>query len=135
MSETKNMNQTPVSPEWKLLEELERTRTKLAARNYDRAGLAVDEVIGSLISYFKRLSMPKSTDPPTTRFYVVDFRYDDKDVHRDDEKVFTVSTDPNTPGWQTDGGYDGYGLTKSQAQFLVDAANEKIERENNHGFW
>jgi hypothetical protein len=71
----------------------------------------------------------------TTKFYVVDFRYDDKDVHRDDEKVFTVSTDPNKPGWETDGGYDGYGLTKAQAQFLVDAANEKIERENNHGFW
>jgi hypothetical protein len=65
-----------------------------------------------------------------TKFYVVDFRYDEKDVHEDHEKVFTVSNDPNEPGWDTDGGYDGYGLTKAQAQFLVDAANEKIAREN-----
>lgn len=44
-------------------------------------------------------------------------------------EVWTLSRDPNVCGWNTDGGYDGYGLTKSDAQFLCDAANEKEARE------
>lgn len=43
---------TQTTPETKLLEGLEAARKKLAARNYDRAGLAVDEVIGCLIDYY-----------------------------------------------------------------------------------
>lgn len=45
------------------------------------------------------------------------------------EKVWTVSRDPEKPGWETDGGFSGYGLTKADAQFLADAANEKEARQ------
>ena len=46
-----------------------------------------------------------------------------------DNAVWTVSLDPEHPGWTTDSGCSGYGLTKNLAQFLCDAANEKEERE------
>lgn len=39
-------------------------------------------------------------------------------------KVWTLSEDPDECGWNTDGGFNGYGLTKAKAQFLCDAANE-----------
>jgi hypothetical protein len=41
----------------------------------------------------------------------------------EDERIFTVSLDPNEEGWCTDSGFDGYGLTKALAQELADAAN------------
>jgi hypothetical protein len=44
--------------------------------------------------------------------------------------VWTVSKYPNREGWCTDSGYPGYGLSKSDAEFLAQAANEKIERDN-----
>jgi len=40
-------------------------------------------------------------------------------------EVWTVTKTEGVPGWVTDGGYPGYGLTKAEAQFLADAANEK----------
>jgi hypothetical protein len=46
---------------------------------------------------------------------------------RRDKKVWTVSRDPLETGWETDGGCDGYGLTKADAEFLAAAANEKVE--------
>ena len=45
-----------------------------------------------------------------------------------DEEVWTVSKVPNKTGWDTDSGYEGYGLKKADAEFLAAAANEKIER-------
>lgn len=53
----------------------------------------------------------------------------DPDDQADGLKIWTVSEDPERAGWNTDSGYPGYGLTKAQAQFLVDAANEKIARD------
>lgn len=38
-------------------------------------------------------------------------------------RVWTLTLDKNIPGWDTNGGYHGYGLTHSQAQELADAAN------------
>lgn len=46
-----------------------------------------------------------------------------------DEAIWTVSTDPSTPGWETDMGHSGYGLLKADAEFLAQAANEKIARD------
>ena len=43
------------------------------------------------------------------------------------ERVWTVSRDPDETGWETDCGYNGYGLTKADAEELANAANE-IER-------
>jgi hypothetical protein len=43
--------------------------------------------------------------------------------------IWTVSLDPVKPGWTTDLGYRGYGLTKKLAQELADAANEKAVRK------
>ena len=45
----------------------------------------------------------------------------------DDDEIWTVSKDPNKTGWNTDSGYEGYGLKKADAEFLAAAANEKIE--------
>lgn len=39
------------------------------------------------------------------------------------ERVWTVSRDPEKPGWNTDGGYEGYGLTRKEAEYLCNAAN------------
>jgi hypothetical protein len=44
------------------------------------------------------------------------------------KRNWTVSRDPNEAGWTTDDGVDGYGLSKKDAQFLADAANEKETR-------
>jgi hypothetical protein len=42
-----------------------------------------------------------------------------------EERVWTVSRDPDRPGWETDGGYPGYGLTRAEAEELVAAANAR----------
>ena len=54
----------------------------------------------------------------------------DEGAERDREKVWTVSTDPKEPGWNTDSGYPGYGLTRDIAEFLAKAANEAKERKS-----
>ncbi len=47
----------------------------------------------------------------------------------DNERWWTITQYPGQPGWNTDSGFPGYGLTKAAAQFLRDAANEKEARE------
>lgn len=56
------------------------------------------------------------------RWYVVQCEYasDTSKACRN----WTVSRDPNKPGWETDCGYPGYGLTYAQAKELADAANK-----------
>lgn len=51
-----------------------------------------------------------------------------------DEQTWTISRG-DRPGWCTDGGYDGYGLTKAEAEFLATAANEKEARDGKPGPW
>lgn len=46
-----------------------------------------------------------------------------------DELIWTVSRDPTWPGWETDSGCPRYGLCKADAEFLAQAANEKIARD------
>lgn len=58
-----------------------------------------------------------------TRWYAVA----DKDGNPD-KAIWTLSTDPNELGWETDSGFPGYGLFKAEAEFLAQAANEKLER-------
>jgi len=48
----------------------------------------------------------------------------------DKRDIWTVSRKPKKPGWETDGGHNGYGLPKKLAQELADAANEKWERDH-----
>ncbi len=48
------MSKSETTHEARLVEGLEAARKKLALRNYDRAGLAVDEVIGCLVDYYSR---------------------------------------------------------------------------------
>ncbi len=38
--------------------------------------------------------------------------------------VWTISQDPNECGWETDGGYYGYGLTKEKAAYIVGVLND-----------
>lgn len=59
------------------------------------------------------------------RWHVVAF--DDENAEPQD-RVWTLSRDPSTEGWVTDGGYHGYGLTLDEATELADAANEAWER-------
>ena len=63
-----------------------------------------------------------------TKWYVTVNKNSD---HADDPdvRVWTVSRDPDDTGWETDGGFPGYGLTKHDAEELANAANrvEKLE--------
>lgn len=55
------------------------------------------------------------------KFYAVCSKHAEaSDLERD---IWTVSTNPDQAGWQTDAGFPGYGLTRRMAQFLADAAN------------
>ena len=48
---------------------------------------------------------------------------------RENDDIWTVSTNPDEEGWYTDLGAKGYGLMKDQAEFLAAAGNEKLARE------
>jgi hypothetical protein len=65
--------------------------------------------------------------------------YWDDDEYRGDEpepdegwEIWTVARGGG-PGWETDCGMDGYGLSKAEARFLADAANEKEARDGKPG--
>ncbi len=66
------------------------------------------------------------------KWYVVCDRYA-RDLDEDDppegRRIWTLSRDPNVPGWNTDSGCSGYGLLKADAEWLAAAANEKLERD------
>lgn len=48
----------------------------------------------------------------------------DKDSDQDPEgRIWTVSHSANEPGWNTDSGFPGYGLTKKEADELAFGAN------------
>ena len=53
----------------------------------------------------------------------------DEGQERDAARTWTVSRSHQEVGWNTDGGYEGYGLTREDAQFLADAANDKLAKE------
>ena len=62
-------------------------------------------------------------------WYVVCDRYCSREgEERDNAKVWTVSNNPNETGWETDCGYPGYGLVRSDAEFLAASANEAENR-------
>lgn len=69
------------------------------------------------------------------KWYVVCDRYAsvDEDDPEDDPpkglRIWTLSRDPNSTGWNTDSGCSGYGLLKADADWLAAAANEKLERD------
>ena len=66
-------------------------------------------------------------------WYVVNGRcWDADDIPDPLDTNWTVSTNPTEPGWNTDDGYPGYGLTRADAEFLAAAANEKINREKSN---
>ena len=66
------------------------------------------------------------------KFYAVAVEWH---TNEPDRNCWTVSTDPTWPGWDTDDGCIGYGLTEAQAQFLADAANEKVARDGAPKDW
>ncbi len=67
------------------------------------------------------------------RWYVVRDKYCSYDINDEKAKVWTLSREPGTPGWETDGGYSGYGLTYGQARELADAANAAAGPGNSTG--
>lgn len=62
-------------------------------------------------------------------WYVVCDKYClyDEGSERDEAAVWTLSENPNEPGWSTDMGISGYGLTRVKAEFLCMAANMLIK--------
>lgn len=46
-----------------------------------------------------------------------------------EDRVWTISEDPDREGWETDSSCDGYGLTKEKAEFYAKCINEVAERE------
>jgi hypothetical protein len=60
-------------------------------------------------------------------WYIVAWYNDPKDTKRypdRDDRVWTISKDPDKCGWETDMGCPGYGLTFEDATILANAANE-----------
>jgi hypothetical protein len=59
------------------------------------------------------------------RWYVVSWEaFNDKELtDAKGDRIWTVSRDPDATGWETDCGYDGYGLTWDEATELASAAN------------
>jgi len=47
----------------------------------------------------------------------------EKGPERDAALIWTLSRDPRVPGWNTDCGCPGYGLTRADADELAHAAN------------
>lgn len=41
------------------------------------------------------------------------------DPYDKDKAIYTISPDPNKPGWETDDGQDMYGIPKEWAELLV----------------
>lgn len=61
---------------------------------------------------------------------------DDFDREADPTRqIWTVGKNPKRVAWDTDSGCDGYGLTKAEAEFLAQAANEKEARDGVEGPW
>lgn len=45
-----------------------------------------------------------------------------------EDRIWTISVNPKIPGWNTDGGHHGYGLTKADAEEIARAFNnERID--------
>jgi len=57
---------------------------------------------------------------PKARWFVVPGAEDRTDPNA---ATWTISHWPDQPGWNTDLGHEGYGLTKAQAEELANAAN------------
>jgi hypothetical protein len=58
-------------------------------------------------------------------WHVVSEHHDKTKQEDREEKVWTLSQDPNKTGWETDSGQDGYGLTYAQAKLFADSANHQ----------
>lgn len=57
------------------------------------------------------------------KLYVCESRGSTRDGTLTGDEVFSVSTDPAVPGWETDGGCAGYGISAVWASRIVLAAN------------
>jgi hypothetical protein len=40
-------------------------------------------------------------------------------------RIWTLSQEPDQPGWNTDCGHEGYGMRRDDAEFLAECANAK----------
>ena len=58
----------------------------------------------------------------------------DEGSERDAAKVWTVSRDPHVPGWETDAGCPGYGLTRKDAEFLARALRGTLNLRTQFAF-
>ena len=63
-----------------------------------------------------------------TKWFVTVDKYSSH-IDEPEARVWTVSKDPNNDGWETDGGYPGYGLPKKDAEELANAGNRIEELE------
>ena len=61
-------------------------------------------------------------------WYAVTWRDGLHRVYEADDKVWTISEDPENPGWETDGGCYGYGITRALAERIARLLNEDDER-------
>lgn len=66
----------------------------------------------------------------TDRWFVVPGADDRLDP---EAETWTVSLNPDKPGWETDMGCPGYGLTKALAEELAEAANFSAARRERRG--
>ena len=58
-------------------------------------------------------------------WYVVRDRWCSSNIDDEEAAVWTLSRSRTETGWETDGGYSGYGLIYADARALADAANRK----------
>jgi len=61
-----------------------------------------------------------------------------QDVNEKDKSCWSITTNPDYPGWNTDSAYYGYGLPKELAQWICDQLNRSQEicpYEIRYHFW
>lgn len=54
--------------------------------------------------------------------------YQERFPNSDELDSWTITNNPNIEGWDTDSGYDGYGLPKELAQWICDILNESNKK-------
>jgi hypothetical protein len=58
----------------------------------------------------------------------------DEDLNNPHLRIWTVSQNPDIPGWNTDGGHHGYGLSQSEAHTLAGSANSWDQYRSREAF-
>ncbi len=67
------------------------------------------------------------------------YAHQDRDPELESIESYTLTTNPDKEGWNTDSGYAGYGLPKELAQWICDILNQSGKKcpyeQDRFGLW